>query len=183
MVPCLGGHERPRVSLERPVQWQANGTTTSRAPYVRAVPKLTAVLDEPATVVRLLPQTCPNYRPERYWAWPGWTSSPKGGRSSRPKRPKGPTKASQANNNAVIDGVVAGYKASGIRSGVYSYGLGLDVHHGRPSHANRAHMGPGGRQGPGCYLGPLFGGELLREQAVARAVDRRRSSLQAHLPG
>jgi len=36
-------------------------------------------------------------------------------------RAKAPWSASTANNNAVIDGVLAGYKAAGVRAGVYSY--------------------------------------------------------------
>jgi len=32
-----------------------------------------------------------------------------------------PWSASAANNNAVIDGVIAGYKAAGVRAGIYSY--------------------------------------------------------------
>lgn len=36
-------------------------------------------------------------------------------------RTKAPWSASRANNNAVIDGVLAGYRAAGVRAGVYSY--------------------------------------------------------------
>ena len=36
-------------------------------------------------------------------------------------RTKAPWSADRANNNAVIDGVLAGYKAAGVRAGVYSY--------------------------------------------------------------
>jgi hypothetical protein len=36
-------------------------------------------------------------------------------------RTKAPWSASIANNNAVIDGVLAGYKAGGVRTGLYSY--------------------------------------------------------------
>jgi len=36
-------------------------------------------------------------------------------------RTKSPWSASADNNNAVIDGVIAGYQAAGIRAGIYSY--------------------------------------------------------------
>jgi len=36
-------------------------------------------------------------------------------------RTRSPWSASAANNNAVIDGVIAGYEAAGVRAGIYSY--------------------------------------------------------------
>ena len=39
-------------------------------------------------------------------------------------RTRSPWSASAVNNNAVIDGIIAGYKAAGVRSGIYSYAKG-----------------------------------------------------------
>ena len=98
-------------------------------------------------------------------------------------RTKSPWSASADNNNAVIDGVIARYQASGLRAGIYSYDkawkaiTGARVMPGVPTWVPVGHTGPGGGHSH------LRRGELRREQALADPVDRRRARLQPHLPG
>ena len=105
-----------------------------------------------------------------------------------PSQTRSPWPASDVNNNAVIDGVVARYEAAGIRAGIYSYGKAWKaVTAGRvlPGLASwpPGLLGACRSQGTGCGQSHVRSGELRREQALADPVDRRRARRQPHLPG